>query len=547
MTTPIVAQDRRWQMWNVTEIYTGPSDPGEFVPNLNDAVFSWDDGLSKVIAVDYLTGLSVLEARPFNNNIVGAMQTDVLLGSGPGTDGDYYRVYLNTDVVPPTMAIDHRLKIYGSDASYIKVFRGTDIGLTGHVISGMFSGVTLTSENIPLETVVTPGVGIVHVKTPQSAWSIENLNDGEMVTAVVYNTSNAVISIAKLIVKLSNFIRSVDTTKKYIVGIELLSDYLSATNTNLLELPANITLNSTMLQGKVRYNDGTHLILPIDGSRFELAGLDAMVSSHASEHEQLVLIYNLLPTEYSYIASQPIPNRFIVEEYAVTVIEAAGAYSVKLFVAPRWQFSPARWVLDYYLYDINRDTLINVTSFVQYSSAHPAFDGTLLDVSQTLLVSLNLQDVSPSYNYYRYPQSFKINLKGSGTNSTAASYWQMQYNNVDYFGAGLYARVSIDDVDSSKRKIDISLGLVDVNDWLHETYYPALPLRLASESVPPMPTHVRVIIGAVVRELTVAAALLWITTLPNTIVQGSTVMLQFFRRESGQDKELAMTTMNVKL
>lgn len=545
MTTPIFSQDRRWQMWSIDEIYTGPADPGEFVPNVNDAVFSWDDGLYRVMSVDNITGLSVLEVRPFNNNIVGAMQTDVLLGSGPGTDGDYYRVYINSSVSPATLAIDHRLHIYGSDASYIKVFRGTDISLTGHVISAMFSGATLTSENIPLETVVTPGV--VHVKTPQTAWSIENLNDGEMVTAVVYNTGNQVISIAKLIVKNSNFIRSVDTSKKYIVGIELLSDFLSNTNTNLLELPANITLQSTLLQGKVRYNDGTFLILPIDGTRFQLAGLESMTASYAGQHEELTLIYNLLPNEYSYIASQPLPNRFITEDYDVTVIESEGAYTVKLFVVPTWQHSPARWLLKFYLYDISRSSVLDVTSHIQYSTAVPAFNGTLLDVAQTIIVSLNLQDVSPSYNYYRYPQSAKITLKNSGTNSTVFSYWQVQYENAVYFGSGLFAKVAIDEMDLSKTKLDLSLGLTEVDDWLHEVYFPSLPLKLASEATPPTPTHVRLVIGALVRELTIAEALLWVRTLPTTIVQGSTVLLQFFRREGLQDSELSITSMNVKI
>lgn len=547
MTTPIFSQDRRWQMWYITEIYTGPTDPGEFVPNVNDAVFSWDDGLYRVMSVDNVTGLSVLEARPFNNNIVGAMQTDTLLGSGPGTDGDFYRVYINSSVTPATMAIDHRLKIYGSDASYIKVFRGTDISNTGHVISGIFAGLTLTSENIPLETVVTPGVGVVHVKTPQTAWSIEALNDGEMVTAVVYNASHGVISIAKLIVKNSNFIRSVDTTKKYIVGIELLTDYLSVTDTHLLELPANITLQSTMLQGKVRYHDGTSLILPIDGSRFELVGMNEMVSSHAGQQENLVLIYNLLPTEYSYLASNPIPERFIAEQYAVTVIEAEGAYTVKLFVVPRWQASPARWVLDFYLYNLERNSVVNVTSHIQYSSALPAFNGTLLDVAQTIVVSLNLQNVSPSYNYYQYTQSLKVTLKNSGTNSTVSSYWQIQYQNALFFGSGLFARVATDELDISRRKLDLSLGLTDVNDWLHETYYPSLPLKYSTEATPPTPTHVRMVVGALVRELSIAEALLWVHDLPTTIVSGSTVLLQFFRRESLQDSELSITSMNVKI
>lgn len=545
---PIVNQNRGWRFWSVVEIYTGPTGTGEFVPNVDDAVWSWSEGLSRVISVNYLNGLSVLQSHSFENSNGGVLASDILLGSGPGSLSESYRVYVNTDVVPPLMAFDTRLRIYGSNATYVKVFRGTDTGVNGHVISGMFTGMTLNSENIPLETVVTPGVNNVAVKTIQQGWSIEALNDGEVVTCVTYDVNDNVLCVTKMIVKITNFIRSVDTSKKYVIGIELLSPFISVSNANLIECPVNMLMQSTSMQGKVIYNDGSNLVLPIDNGRFKIHGIDNYVSGEPGLENPVVLVYTLQPDEYSFIASAPSPSRFITENYTITTVEAQGAYSVKLFVVPKWVTSPvAKWDLDFYLYSLDRDTVLLATPYIEYSVTSPAFNGSLLDTPQNLTVAVNLSNVDPSYLYYRFLQSFTINLKASGSNGAASNYWQIEYEPSNFYGAGHKAKSELDIVNSPNRIVDISLGLVDVDDWLDEVYYPTKPLRYVNtEYTPPVPTHVRVKHGAsFVRELTLIDALLPINNVPSTAIQGGTMRLEFFRRVSGVDYELSLAAMNI--
>lgn len=546
---PIVDQSRGWRYWYYDEIYTTPLGVGRYVPNVNDAVWSWELGLHRVTAVNYLTGESTLVSHTFTNNNGGVLAVDALLGSGPGSVSESFRVYVNTTVSPPTMAVDRRVHIYGSDASYVKIFKGTDTGPSGHVVSAMFSGVTLLSENIPLETVVTPGVGVLAVKTVQVGWSIEALLEGEVVTCVTYSAGGAVLCVTRLLVSLSNFIHTTDTSRRYILGIELISPFLSLTNNRLLEYPGNVLVQSDSMLGRVRYSDATHVDLPIDGTRMAVHGMEAYTATVLNQELPIVLVYTLLPNEYSYIASAPQPARFIAEPYTVTTLESLGAYDVKLFVVPRWVTAPVpKWTLDYYLYSLDRDVVIDATAFVQYSPVSPVFNGSLVNAPQTLTVAVNLNLLSPSYSLYRFVQSFTVNLKSSGSTGNTANYWQIEYTPNHFYGSGVWAVTSLD-ANPIYRRLDISMGLVDVADWLAEIYSPIEPLTYShTEYLPPTPTHVVVRLGAVwSRELTVNDALLLITGITVPVLQGDTVRLEWIHRSSNGDAQLGLSSMTVKL
>lgn len=546
---PIVDQSRGWREWYYDDIYTSPTGTGRYVPNVNDKVWSWELGIYRVTAVNYLTGTSTLVPYANVNNNTGVIAVDSLLGGGPGSVSESFRVYINTDVSPPTLAVDRRLHIYGSDAHHVKLFRGTDITGTGHVISAIFSGPTLVSEDIPLETVVTPGVGVLAVKTVAVGWSIEPLMDGELITCVVYTDTGTVLCVTRLLASVSNFIHTIDTSKKYILGIELISPFLSVADDHLLEYPMNVLVQSGGMLGRVRYSDATHLDLPIDGTRMSLLGMDAYVATVLDQTLPVVLVYTLLPNEYSYVASAPLPDRFISEPYTIKTTEAQGAYTVKLFVVPRWATAPtARWVLDYYLYSLERDVVILATPHVQYAAPSPGFNGTLIDTPQNLTVAVNLDQLDVSYSQYRFVQSFTINLKSSASNGAANNYWQIEYSPNHFYGSGMYAVTSLD-TNPIYRRLDISMGLVDVEDWLLEVYAPTEPLIYPrTEYDLPVPTHVVVrLASGWSRELVLSDALLMITGITTPILQADTVRLEFIRRTVSGDEQLAMASMTIKL
>src|SRR5574343_1924877 len=103
-TVPVYDPDRGFRSWVITDIYTGPTGQGRFVPNVNDLVIDWGRGLLRVASVDITTGLSTLvdAAFPKSNEFDNS---DVLFGTGPGYTSELWRVYINRNVVPHTLAV----------------------------------------------------------------------------------------------------------------------------------------------------------------------------------------------------------------------------------------------------------------------------------------------------------------------------------------------------------------------------------------------------------------------------------------------------------
>lgn len=554
-TTPIIDEGRGYREWHIREIFTGPSGTGKFVPNIDDKVIEWTGGLVtyRVVAVDSLTHLSTLD-RVVPDMGGGVLAEDVLLGTGPGMVSESYRVYLNTDNFPITMAFDARLHVYGTAASYVKLFRGNDISsVTGMVVSAIYNlSNAVISENLPLEAVTYAGTPSVAIKTPTVAWCTEPLADGEVVTAVVYDGSDNVLSISRLLAVRTNFVRTADAGRRFILGIELLSPYLSVTDDHLLEYPVNMLLQSGSLQGRVRYSDATEEDLPIDGTRFTLMGGDNFIATELGRTVPLVLKYTLQPNEYAYGISQPGTERFLTETYQLTTVESQNMYSVRLFVEPVW--TSTEWVLHYWLYTLDRSERwyagknTDPSPLVQISPSTP-FDGTQLNVIQNLMLAANLDQIDPGFLYYRYIQNVSIQLKAGGSNTLSTNYWTMEYHDNRFYGSGNYAPFGPDPANPSLKRLDISLNLADETDWLNEMYWPLEPLRLPPlEMTAPTPTHVRVWIGTGwSRELTIAEALQPIDGITAAITQGTSARLEFFQRTVSGDLELALGSITARV
>ena len=150
---------------------------------------------------------------------------------------------------------------------------------------------------------------------------------------------------------------------------------------------------------------------------------------------------------------------------------------------------------------------------------------------------------------YRKVQDFAITLKASGSNTVATNYWMLEYTTGNIYGSGQFAVGSLEPSDSSKRRLDISLGYTDVGDWLNHVYWPTQPLfKNPEELSAPTPTHVRVKFGpSFVRELEVWEALQYVGMITPTFTQGTIVHLEFIKREFDGDKELGISSMVIRV
>lgn len=476
---PIFDPDRLFRIWNMTEIYTGPSGPGQYVPNVNDAVWDWTGGIYRVVAVNTSTGLSTLVAHSWPTD-TGPSEEDVFLTSGPGTVSESFRVYVDKSVIPYTMSIDARLHLYSDSASYVKVFYGTDISVHGEIISAYYNQANiLQGENIPLDSIEVPDISNAPIKFPREGYTSKDVHTGDLVTVVAYNDLGQAITRGLFVIEETAYIRQTDAAQKYIVGIGLECPFISNTNSRLIEYPINITLESVPMFGIVTYSDGTHLRLPVDGSKFTMHGLNPYMSTILGQTVPLVLSYVLGPDEANYVTESSF-NKTVSVNFEATTIAADGTYSVKLYVTPVWTIPVSGdpyYRLEYYLYNLDRQEFFHVTNLIEVPAGGNVYRPDAFNEMQTLTVAVDLAQVSGLFSEYRHVQIFQLALRLPGDDdSLDVPRWTINYTpgQSPTYGATLLANCSY--IDSNYWNVDITCGTESYEEWLTNTYYALKPL-----------------------------------------------------------------------
>lgn len=538
---PVVIYDptRSFRMWHISEIYipSNPSHPGRYVPNVNDLVVDYDRGFFRCTAADGTTLESTLVKwnPPDDSNNID--QYDILLGAGPGTQSESFRAYLDISVTPHILALDSRLHIYGTTSKYIKIYKGTDIGPSGDIISAYYdqSG-SFLGDNIPLENVSMPDVNNIAIKAPKPGYTLRELPDGEVCTVVVFDDVGNVTSTAKVLIKNTAFMRQTDASIKYITGISVETPFKSASNPKLIQFPINMPVQNLNLMGVVHYSDGTKLRMPCDGTKFTMYGLDNFISSVQGQKIPLVLSYALSPNEYNYIG-EPSPNKHISEAYEATTLKADGAYSVKLFAYPVWINELSGYRLEFFLYNLNRAAVYNVTNLVELATNSAPFSPTEYGVVQKLAYALDLNRVDAQFAAYRHVQTFEVVLLTQGT-LNGQDNWTMGFDpgQDPRYGVGLEAIATFENVNNWK--LNLASGCATKEEWLEKVFYASKPLYDPySELKAPEPNFFVLVSKNHRVEVPIAnwGSLLTVHEVPD---EGDPVYLEFIRRTSETDLQL---------
>lgn len=551
-STVIVDPHRGYREWNIREIYSpsNPSSEGQYVPNPDDSVRDWTQGTLRVISVDYTTGISVLRkwSEPRDPGIIE--DQDILIGTGPGHQSESYRVFLDQSVFPFTLSMDKALHFYGSTVSSVKVFLGTDISDNGVVISQFYdtSG-NLLGENIPVMlaavlpaygndgVVVSPPTNVA-VKVPMSAHTTRSLPNGEVLTVVAYDDVGGAVSQRKLIVMNSGFIRQTDASRKYVASITLETPFLLTSDPQVIEYPINMPVDGLNLRGVVTYSDGSILKMPVDGTKFSLAGLRNYVATIQGQSVPLMLTYLLSPHESAYVHT-PAPNGRISVPYMARTRSSDGAYSVKLFAYPTWVDQLNGYRLEYYLYNLDRQIAYRVTNLVTQANNSAAFDPLLYGVLQRINVGINMDEVDPLFASWRHTQMFEITLVRPG-NLNVGDNWTVAFTagqNPPY-GENVKADWTFINVNNST--LDLSCGCETLEEWLQTLYYPTQPLfDPRSEVGPLVPNFFIVASGNVRVELPISQ---WNAdiTVGSVSGEGRLVFVEFIRKMSDNDLQLSV-------
>ena len=503
ITVPIYDPNRGFRLWLLSEIYDNSEAGGQYVPNVNDMVWDWEIGHLRVTQVDVTTCLSTLVRWQAPSNNANITDEDILTGAVPGRVGENYRIYVNAAYDPVVACIDSRLTIYGTEQSYVRIFQGSDISENGKVVS-LYHSVDgrLIDDKWPLETVVISGESKPAIKVPKNGHLVKGLDDGELLTCVVYTNAGYVSSINPLLVKNTNYVRAVNAPKKHIVSIALESPFQTPANPKRLEVPLHLPVDSLNLVGKVIYSDGSSRIVPIDGIKMELVGLETFTISQSGQTIPLVLIYHMAPEESSYNVTSD-NGGALTERYSLTTIPAMNAYSVKLFVVPTWNYVRSQWKLNYWLCNLERDIMKDVTGLVEVGTdGSLAYDPLLYGTVQRLTVAIDMNTISADYHPFRHVQTFDLSLFSSIGEATPN--WTIRYTP----GSGeIYGEDVIIGGEISPTGVSLDLGsnFEWDGDWLQSYYRDLYPLfNPHFENSPLEPTHVQVWHGDVFIELLVA-------------------------------------------
>ncbi len=543
---PIQDRARGYRSWLRAEIYTGPYGTGKWVPNVNDSVIDWDQGFFRVYEVDDTTKLSKMRKVQFPGD-AGVQPEDILLGAGPGYQSESFRMYLDTSVVPHKLAPDRRTRLYGKDARYYKVFTGSDINdPNAKVISANYdAGGTFLGENVPLELAVMSNVENVAVMYPAQGYTMQKLNDGEVVTLALYDDEGSVLSLQRMLILNTAFMRASEAGKKYITGISLDSAFIDSADQKVIRFPINMPVQNMGLYGVIHYSDGTVERLPIDGTRFSLYGLDNYVSTIENQRVPLSLVYRLSPTDYSVNHDVSL-NRTITEDYWAITTKIDGALSVKLFMYPVWISAAAGYRMTYWLCNLDRNKVYRLLDeHVQLGPNSAPFDPTAYGVLQKLDVVVDLNKVDGIFPKMRHTQSFEIALLTRG--DSQQTNWSIGFDPAQDppYGIGLAAKMTFVNVNNSKLRLDNdrqSLG-----EWLKDVFYNTKPLYNADlETQAPEPTHFVLVFNSREIEYPISQ---WNSelTVPNDLVQGAVLYIKFIKREPSNVYVLGVSGLSVHM
>ena len=486
--------NRGWRQWYEDEIYIGDEGKGIYVPNVNDAVFSWREGLRRVVAVDTVTGLS--ELGPAHETPVGGVTAeDVFIGRGGGHISESFRLHVDKTSVPHMVNFDAFLEVSGANNSYIKIFKGIDTTKDGDVISAYYdSSGNYVSDNIPLELVSTIGIENKTMKRPVPGHVVRDLGNGELCTVVVYNDVGGPVAEARLLARDGTLVRRGVAVRRLVSEVSLVSDHISPIDSNVILFPVNMPVHDVEMQAIVKYTDGTEELLDVDGKKVSLHGLNDFMASSPGRRYPLVLSYQLGNNEEAVNGGSG-DGTILSRNYTALAIEASGSYSVKLFVCPVWLNHEQGYQLRYYLHNLNGDINLDVTDRVQFAPDTGTFLPKAYGQEQRLTVAIELNDVLPALPSYRYVQNFAVTLLAAADEETTP--WLIHYvvGGRDTYGDGIIAKYSGNE--NSEDVLDLSNAAGSQNEWLGKLYRASKPMFGGNVGLPRTPSHFEIIIDNV--------------------------------------------------
>jgi hypothetical protein len=540
---PVMDKSSNWKPWGKHEIWLGQEANGKFIPKIKDYVEDTDFHITyKVVGHDSNWVPKLVRVTP--KPIADMDSEDLLLGQ----TRDAFRCFIDDSVIPHRLQVDARCYVNARNAATARVYRGNPVNGAEEIISLVLdqSGLPIGTL-IPLQKTVIPnGENVAQFYVP-TAYTNAKIKNGEFLYVVLFDDTNAPLSSKELRAVVTSFTSSSDTSIKAVTGIALEGPLMSKLVPNRLEVPLNLTLNSMNLLGVVSYNSGEPKRLNVDGGRFDLGGFSAFVPSQAGEHFKMNLRYALAQGEVSFKGTEVGASRFITEEIDVMVVEVENQLSVKLYPYPVWINAAQGYRLRWFLLNLDRDIMYDVSTLVETGQGSPVLDPTMYNVKQNLTVALDLSKVNGNWRAWRFVQTVGITLIRAG--DLEGTKWRIAFdpNQAPEYGEGVQFRSRF--INQNLSEIDVKSGFTTQAAWLQGMYYNTRPLtnpRLENEAL--VPTHFIFTDGSGTAQVKLSIAEYWNKrfTVNFGVMQDTTWYIQFVKESANGDLILSVAGAPVK-
>lgn len=479
--TPIYTQSAAWKMWSIHEIYMGNTGQNKYIPKINDWVIEPETGITyRVSDLNNITFIP--ELSPIN--ISYSSSIDKIISS----TNDNYRIYFDKSVTPWTLAVDGFMHIYSSTATVARIYKGAFIDNTKIISRRFDNNGNFIGHDIPLQVVAMNSHTNYAIKNIPGCNTNSELIDGELCTVVIFDSNNKVLVRTNCIVEESTFVAQAYSEQKYITNIFMKSAFISVSQPDDVNYPVNLPLASFNPIGVVQYNDGSQIEYPVDGDKFKLYGLDQFVSTIIGHKVPLVLSYRMDANEAA-LDSVKNNNYYITRPYTLKVSNPNTSYNVKLFIYPVWINEINGYSYKAFLMNLDRNVLFDVTTLVNLASNSPTFNPTAYGITQRLIFSINLVNVSGIYNNFLHVQTVDIVLRGRANEPTNINIWEVGTQvptSIPYFGTNL--RATRDNVVNNRVHIHNNFNTVE--EFITNLYRNTIPLfNPNTELKAPEPTH----------------------------------------------------------
>ena len=525
--TVIIYNNRKPDSYAYADIFD-PDNPqsGKYFPSLYSIVIK-EDGSVWYVATRNETTYKVT-LKPINVVKTDSSDTEVSLVS---YGNDKYCLYQDTRVSPYKLVADAKILFYGNN---LKEYQLVRFNAEGHeeIISMYLDNTdTFVSSRIPMAPI---GAEYQAYKFPTNCHTTANLQEGEPVLMRVYNNLGNLAAELTIYVRNGVWLNDLQSHTNPIVSLDAECLQMVGDDFYVKERqdPKHLDIRPFLT-----YADGSKLYLNVDNTQCFIYGLEYFIPSYPGYSQTIVIKYFLNYRESAINNENSANTRFLTCSKRIVVLKDRDDYSAKISVVPIYRGDIGLWVLRYFLYTDDRDTVHEISDHVTQDDLW-VFDGSQAKwgTEQRVVINYDLQEVLNTTEPLTGSQVVYITVN----NPANFERYTIRDNNntsIIYGSDGSISRRPIIRYDTMRNQYFIPTSVFQNQDAFLESFYrkarPFFDTRTETEA--PVPTHF------VVRDTTTGQQVIahpiaveeygtaWstISTVPN--LNGATVLVEFLQ------------------